>query len=334
MTKDGNFKRRVRARAAKTGESYATARMQILHESKNKQASPERSVRLAVAQMTIRTDPRDVSEFRASGQELRELMRQAHASGAELLHLPEGATCWPAKGILSSTGPDIIGAADWDRFEWSALKEELEETRKLAKRLGLWVVFGSVHQLTKPQRPHNSLYVISDLGEVVTRYDERLLSHTKISFMYSPGSRPITFMVNGLRFGCALGMESHFPEIFTEYEKLDVDCVLFSTTGGSAAYPNDAAFTAEVLGHAASNSFWVSYAVPAKPYGTERSGIVTPMGQWAAQCDEDGGPSIAVVDIDDHSDDPARSWRRTSRSGIYDPHQVEGDPRSEKRNGF
>jgi hypothetical protein len=26
-------------------------------------------------------------------------------------------------------------------------------------------------------------------------------------------------------------MESHYPEIFIEYERLDVDCVLFSTTG-------------------------------------------------------------------------------------------------------
>ena len=38
--------------------------------------------------------------------------------------------------------------------------------------------------------PYNSLYVISDQGVVVTRYDERLLSNTKISYMTrrrSPG---------------------------------------------------------------------------------------------------------------------------------------------------
>ena len=82
-----------------------------------------------------------------------------------------------------------------------------------------------------PHRPHNSLYVVSDRGELVTRYDERLLSNTKISFMYSPGKIPVTFEVDGVRFGCALGMEAHYPEIFIEYERLDVDCVLFSTTG-------------------------------------------------------------------------------------------------------
>jgi predicted amidohydrolase len=35
--------------------------------------------------------------------------------------------------------------------------------------------------------------------------------------------------VDGLRFGCALGMDSHFSELFIEYERLDVDVVLIST---------------------------------------------------------------------------------------------------------
>lgn len=334
MTKNSNLKRRVRARAAKTGESYAAARMHIIEADQGAQKLEKKSVRLAVAQMTVRTDPGDTSQFRASGEEIRQLMAQAHAAKADLLHLQEGATCWPDKYTLSASGPDTVGPADWDKFQWSVLKEELEATRQLARDLGLWVVFGSLHRLTKHQRPHNSLYVISDQGGLVTRYDERLLSHTKISFMYTPGSLPITFEVNGLRFGCALGMESHFPEVFIEYEKLGVDCVMFSTTGGALAHPNDNAFTAEILGHAASNSFWVSYAVPAKPGGIAISGIGSPKGEWIAQCASDGTPSIAVVDIDDFSDDPARPWRRSARSGIYDLHRADNDPRSEKRDVF
>lgn len=96
---------------------------------------------------------------------------------------------------------------------------------------------GSVHQLTPPHRPYNSLYVISDRGKLITRYDERLLSNTKISFMYSPGTVPVTFEIDGFRFGCALGMEAHYPEIFMEYEKLNVDCVLFSTAGDGPSMP-------------------------------------------------------------------------------------------------
>ncbi|MDK1493049.1 carbon-nitrogen hydrolase family protein [Sinorhizobium sp. 7-81] len=331
MTQNGIFKRRVRARAAKTGESYTTALMHVRRSSSNEIKPEAKSVRLAVAQTTVHDDPRNTAALRTSGLEMRRLMRQAHEAGARLVHFPEGATCSPNKRIMSSNGPEQIGASDWRRFEWTVLREELEATRKLARQLGLWTIVGSVHQLTPPHRPHNSLYVISDRGEVVTRYDERMLSNTKVLFMYTPGSTPVTFEVDGVRFGCALGMESHFPEIFIEYERLAVDCVLFSTTGGSI---NDLAFAAEAQGHAASNRYWISFSVLARRGLTAPSGIVGPGGQWGAQCAADGAPSIAVVDINDNPGDLARSWRRTARGGIYEPHLADNDQRSRNRDMF
>jgi predicted amidohydrolase len=330
MTQNGNLKRRVRARAAKTGESYTAALMHIRQTSPDHPEPEPKSVRLAVAQTTFYNDPRDISRLRASGLEMRRLMREAHKAGARLLHFPEGATCSPNKRIMS--GPKEIGPSDWDRFEWAALREELDATGKLARELGLWTIFGSVHQLTQPHRPHNSLYVVSDRGELVTRYDERMLSNTKISFMYSPGKTPVTFEVDGICFGCALGMETHFPEIFIEYERLDVDCVLFSTTGeSSTAGP---AFAVEALGHAASNRYWVSFSAHAPQSLTAPSGIAAPDGRWAAQCPTDGTPSIAVANIKTDPGHPARPWRRTARTGVYEPHRVDGDPRSDGRNIF
>jgi predicted amidohydrolase len=294
-------------------------------------------VRLAVAQPVVHEDPRDPALLRESGRELRRLMREAHHAGARIVHFPEGATCSPHKRIMSATGPDQVGPSDWDRFEWDVLREELAETVRTARELKLWTVLGSVHRLTAPNRPHNSLYVISDQGEVVTRYDERLLSHTKMSYMYAPGTAPCTFEVDGVRFGCSLGIEVHFPEVFREYEQLDVDCVLFSTTG--APEPEGLrAFATEAQGHAASNSIWVSFAVPAQNADTP-SGVVSPTGKWLARCSTDGSPSMAVVDIDDSSQDveiavfKARPWRRRVRAGVYDPHFVQ-DPRSEDRSAF
>ena len=107
------------------------------------------------------------------------------------------------------------------------------------------------------------MYVISDRGELVTRYDERLLSNTKLSFMYTPGSGPVTFEVDGLRFGCAMGIEVHFPEVFAEYERLDVDGVLISTGPGQTG-DGTAAFATEAQAHAATNSLWVSFAMAAQ----------------------------------------------------------------------
>lgn len=332
MIRNGNLKRRVRTRAAKTGESYTAALRQVRHRSR-KPAEPEhRSVRLAVVQTTLISDPRDIDALRAGGAEIRRLMREAQKAGARLIHFPEGATCSPDKRIMSASGPEEVGPADWTRFEWAVLREELDATRTLAGELGLWTVLGSVHPLTPPHRPHNSLYVISDRGELATRYDERLLSNTKISFLYSPGRTPVTFEVDGVRFGCALGMETHFPEIFTAYERLDADCVLFSTTGGSASA--GPAFAAEIMGHAASNAFQVSYAAHAPQSVTAPAGIAGPDGRWAAQCAADGSPSIAVATVGNDPDHPARPWRRAARSGIYDAHRVDGDPRSDGRDRF
>lgn len=329
MTQNGNLKRRVRARSAKTGESY-TAALQHVRKSPTQPAIP--SIRIAVAQTSLFDDPRDVASLKVSGAEMRRLMRKAHKEGARLLHFPEGTTCWPGKRTMSETGPREIGPSDWTRFEWNVLRDELEATRRLAAELKLWTVFGSVHQLTPPNRPHNSLYVVSDRGEVVTRYDERLLSNTKISFMYSPGKAAVTFEVDGFRFGCAMGMEVHYPELFIDYEKLDVDCVLFSTAGDSSA--NALAFASEAVGHAASNVFWVSYSTLTPQSFVAPSGIASPDGQWAVRCPMDGTAAIAVADIAPHPESRARPWRRKARSGLYEAHHVNGDPKSDNRTVF
>jgi predicted amidohydrolase len=329
MTQNGNLKRRVRARAEKTGESY-TAALRHLRQTSN--LPDMKTVRLAVAQTSLFCDPGDPAVLQASGQEMRRLMRDAHKAGARILHFPEGTTCWPNKRTMSRTGPRDIGPSDWTRFQWGVLQQELEATRKLARELKLWTIFGSVHQLTAPHRPHNSLYIVSDHGELVTRYDERLLSNTKISFMYSPGKSPVTFEVDGFRFGCALGMEAHYPEVFIEYETLDVDCVLFSTAGDSIS--NAVATGAEVLGHAASNSYWVSYSTLAPQSPAVPSGIAASDGQWAAQCAMNGLPGIAVADVKSNPADLARPWRRKARADLYTPHQIDSDPRSDDRSVF
>lgn len=333
MTARSNFKRQVRARAAKTGESYTSALRHFRPTPSGdvmSEASNPVSVRLAVAQTVVREDPRDVEALRESGREVRALMREAGAQGARIVQFPEGALCFPSKFVMSVDGPDRVGPADWSRCRWPVLQAELASIAELARELRLWTVIASVHRLTEPNRPHNSLYVISDRGAVVTRYDERLLSNTKVSYMYSPGVSPVTFEVDGVRFGCLLGMEIHYPELFAEYERLDVDCVLFSTSGT----PGNTA--AQAQGHATVNSYWVSFSVPSHLSATAPAGIVAPNGDWIARCPADGSPSVAVVDLDDSSEAAAdavtygRPWRRKARTGIYTEHQVR-DPRSEDR---
>ncbi|MBE1610171.1 carbon-nitrogen hydrolase family protein [Actinopolymorpha pittospori] len=319
MTANRNLKRRVRARAAKTGESYTTA-LRHFRSTLTGDVMPEsRSLRFAVAQTTVREDPTSSAELRESGAELRRMMREAHQAGARIVHFTEGATCFPSKFVMSSQGPDQVGPSDWSRFEWDVLRRELAATTDLGRELGIWTVLGSVHQLSGQDRPHNSMYVISDQGDVVARYDERTLSTTKITYMYTPGAAPVTFDVDGLRFGCALGMDSHFPELFMEYERLDVDVVLISTTG---SVPFSTMVANEALAHAATNSYWASLAVPAQHSPVAPSGVVPPDGEWVAQCDQDGSASLAVVDLGHSTPDNvtnlARTWRRRTRTALLE----------------
>jgi predicted amidohydrolase len=338
MTANRNLKRRVRERAAKTGESYSAALRHVRPAQQGDTVPETNPIRLATAQVVVRDDPRDSAQLRQSGHDIRELMRQAQRSGARIIHFPEGATCSPNKRIMSGTGPAEVGPADWSLPDWEVLRQELAAITQLAGELRLWTVLGSVHPLTPPHRPHNSMYVISDRGELVTRYDERLLSNTKLSFMYSPGSAPVTFEVDGVRFGCAMGIEVHFPEVFAEYESLDVDGVLISTVAGQNP-TGTAAFATEAQAHAATNSLWVSFAMSAQHSGAAPAGTISPDGHWAARCQGDGQPALAITDIDNGTEtidiavSRARPWRRRARTGVYDAHLVT-DGRSDNRAAF
>jgi predicted amidohydrolase len=289
-----------------------------------------RPIRLAVAQVTVHGDPRDGAALRDSGHQIRRLMRDAHRAGARLMHFPEGATTCPDKKIMSAGGPEVVGPADWQRVNWTVLREELAATVALAGELRLWTVLGSLHRLTDPHRPHNSLYVISDRGEIATRYDERMLSNTKVNYMYTPGSTPVTFDVDGVRFGCALGMEATFPEVFLEYERLDVDGVLFSTHGPGTP-DNNGPFALQAQAHAAGNSYWVSYAGTTQDAANAPSGVISADGEWLARCPRSATPSLVVADLDHGAENHARPWRRTARSGIYSPYLIPDDPRSQDR---
>ena len=138
---------------------------------------------------------------------MRAALQQAAQAGARLVHFPEGALSGYVKSEIE----------DWAEVDWAALREELEQTAVLAKRLGVWVVLGANHRLRAPRWPQNSLYVISDTGVLAGRYSKRYCSNTEVTYWYTPGADPLAFDVDGVRFGCALCIEVVFPTLFAEY---------------------------------------------------------------------------------------------------------------------
>lgn len=272
--------------------------------------------------MTLRiatTHPAASADARDNGRTARELMRHAAAADVRLIQFPEG--------FLSGYAKEQI--ADWADVDWTAVRDELRAVADLAGELQMWVVLGSAHPLTPPHRPHNSLYVISDQGQVVNRYDKRFCSNTEITRFYSPGFEPVVFDVDGYRFGCAICIEVNFPQLFTEYERLGVDCLLLS------AWPVDTIFFRKAQAHAAINNYWLSLSVPAQSANLMSSAIIGPDGSHLATVNTPA--QLATVTLD--RDAPefhialhlARPWRAEANQGdIYRSRRVD-DPRSTDR---
>lgn len=272
-------------------------------------------LRIAIAQTQVGFDPRQ------NGGLIRTKMREAADAGARLIQFTEGAM----SGYPSGQGKQAL--AEW-RVDWPALRDELEKTAALASDLRLWTVVGSNHPLTPPHRPHNSLYVISDRGELVGRYDKRLLSFTEITDWYVPGSRSFTFEVDGFRFGCILCIEIQFPELFVAYVRENVDAVLLST------FSRDPMFAVQAQGHAACGAFWLGFSVPAQCSEAAPSGLIGPDGRWISKAAADGSSALVIADLDRGSEDllsaleHARPWRARARLGdLHQQARVE-DPRS------
>ena len=253
---------------------------------------------MAAAQSEVTAD------VASNGRHVRDLMGKAAASGARLVHFTEGALSGYAKSQISS----------WRNVDWAIVAEELATTAGAAAELGIWVVIGCNHRLADPALPQNCLHVISDRGTIAARYSKRFCSHAEVTSWYTPGVHPVTFDVDGIRFGCALCIEVCFPPLFAEYERMRVDCVLLST------YSRDPVHGLMSRAHAATNCYWVSVAAPAQCSDDLPSMIVGPDGAAIAEAGP-GTTGLVLGTIDpsaprfDIAIRHARPWRAHALTG-------------------
>jgi len=99
---------------------------------------------------------------------------------------------------------------------------------------------------------------------------------------------------------------------------MDVDCVLFS------AYSKNPMFAIQAQGHAACNSYWLSFSVPTNVSHSCSSRIIGPDGSVLSTC-ASGESTLTYCKIDPGNPENLvpiqhnRPWRRKARSGeIYE----------------
>lgn len=278
-------------------------------------------MKIAAAQTAVSKD------LRANAALIRQLISDAASEGVKLISFCEGALSGYSK-------TQITRPRDWLSFDWDAQEVELRSIAALCGKLNTFAVVGGAHRLTATSRPHNSLYVFSTTGDLLTRYDKRFLSHSELNDWYTPGTEPIVFEASGHRFGCAICIESQFPEVFMEYERLGVDAVLFSSYG----IPEN--FQTTLCAHAGLNCFWISAATPAQEALKGPAGIIGPDGKWSAACPASSTSCYAVAALDQN--DPAydvplrkaRPWRANARQGDIYRDKTVVDIRSQNRSGY
>ena len=110
---------------------------------------------------------------------------------------------------------------------------------------------GSAHPLSDGHKPHNSLYVISDTGELIDRYDKRFCSGSPDAQSgdlahYSPGDHPCIWEINGVRCGALICYEYRFPELLRQYKREGVELLFHSFHAANASPERVAAIGATI----------------------------------------------------------------------------------------
>ncbi|WP_246638837.1 carbon-nitrogen hydrolase family protein [Rhizobium binae] len=274
-------------------------------------------LKVAAAQTFVSAD---IAE---NGRRIRRLISSAAAQGVRLINFCEGA--------LSGYGKfQILEQDDWQTFDWAAQEAELRAIAELCGKLRIFAVVGGAHRLSNSHPPHNSLYVLSESGALITRYDKRFLSNSELGGWYTPGTQPIIFEVDSYRFGCAICIESQFEEVFREYERSGVDGALFSSYG-IAPY-----FQIALRANAGVNCIWIIAATPVKG----PAGVIGPDGVWGARCAALPEPEFAMATLDRNDsayDIPlqkARPWRAKARQGDIYREKMVDEPRSRERHEY
>jgi predicted amidohydrolase len=325
MTANKSFKRRVRSRAARTGESYQAAYHRLLSRTEESMTVTEEESVLKVALNAMAVGPwlPTAASLAAQGDRIIERVAESARGEARLALFAEGALVSPHKRQMSRSAPEL-DEADWSKVEWEALRTQLVRIAAAAREHRIWVVVGAVHDLGEGRRPHNCLYVISDQGELVTRYDKRRLSTTEITYMYTPGTEPVTFDVDGVRVGLAIGLEVLFPDLFTAYSDEGADLVVAASHSGGI-------FEQLVTSYALITQMPIALVIPPTEGDASHTGVYGPSGTIGT-IPEAGEPGIVFTEIGRR--DPASTFHYKARHGFYDDRVLDGEPRSLTRTTF
>lgn len=290
----------------------ATEASQLAH-GRNHQPIQSGQLRVGTCQFAVSKD------LRRNGRRILELTRAAADAGARVVHFPEAAL----SGYLG------LDHADESTLDWGLLADLSRQVCEAAADLGVWVLLGSAHRVEAPNKPHNSVFVIDDKGQLVDRYDKRFCTTNDLEH-YSPGDHRVCFEVDGVRCGVAICFDIRFPELYREYKSVDVHCVFQSNYDargkGRSHFRHIMRQTMQT--RCATNYIWMSATNSSAHYQSYASVFVQPDGRIASRL-RDHRPGFMINTVDTTADlyDAAGPHRLRALQGAVG----NGPPRFDRR---
>jgi len=261
------------------------------------------------------------NSVKRNARQIGGFLRKSKKAKADIVHFSECAL----SGYVGTDFPNFDG------YNWELLVEETEKIMTLAKKLRLWVVLGSTHRLTQPNKPHNCLYLIDPKGRLSDRYDKRFCLSDELAF-YTPGNRFVNFTVNGVKCSLLICFDSRFPELYRQLYEQGVNCILQSFYNARQKGPSVHTYIMRqtMQCRAATNHFWVSMSNSSGYYSPYPSCIIAPDGKIVRQLKKNrAGIMVNKVDLRKKFYDPMVDFRALAIKGkLNNAPKTIKDPRS------
>ena len=261
-------------------------------------------------------------QIKQNSQAISGLIHEAHKAKADVVHFSECAL----SGYVGTDFPNFEG------YDWDLLRQETEKIMALTAKLGLWVVLGSTHRLTKPNKPHNSLYVIDPKGKIKDRYDKRFCTPGDLRRL-TPGDRFVSFTINDVKCSLLICFDLRFPELYRELYKQKVNCIFQSFYNARQKGPSihTHIMRQTMQCRAATNHFWVSMSNSSGYYAPYPSCFIQPDGKVVRQLRSNrSGLMVNTVDLNRTFYDPMSDFRDIAIRGQLHNGRTVDDPRSSR----
>lgn len=276
-------------------------------------------------------------------------IKAAKAQDADVAHFPEAC-------LSGYAGIDLDSFVD---FDWAQLQNATEQVMALARELNIWVVLGSSHRLSGDHKPHNSLYIINNVGKIHDRYDKLFCAGDESGEVgdlahYSPGNHFCVFDIKGVRCGTLICHDYRYPELYREYQQLGVQLMFHSFHAGNIK-PDFYQFMQQQVGFdkfeinpantipgitqpaamiasASNNYMWISCPNSGTRSSCWGSFVVRPDGIIADKLPRHkAGVLLTVMDTEAEFYDSTVAWRDRAIKGVYHSGELVQDARSDDR---